>query len=118
MTFRENLNRLCSERGTKLTPMLTELGYSSSKATAINKGSIPKEGTLLEMAKYLQCSVMDFFADDDEIVPIKPMNEDEKDILKVFRSLSRKSKHEFMAMVYEYENREELEGDREKNETA
>ncbi len=118
MTFRENLNRLCSERGTKLTPMLKELGYSSSKATAINKGSIPKEETLLEMAKYLQCSVMDFFADDDEIVPVKPINEDEKDILKVFRSLSRKSKHEFMAMVYEYENREELEGDNEKIETA
>ena len=43
----------------------------------------------------------------------EPQNEDEKDILRVYRSLSRRTKHEFMAMVYEFENREELEGDKE-----
>lgn len=112
MTFKENLNRLCQERGTKLTPMLKELGYSSSKATAINNGQIPKEDTLLELAQYLHCSVMDFFADEDEVVSrATAQDEDETDILRVYRSLSRRAKHEFMSMVYEFENRKELEGD-------
>lgn len=112
MTFKENLNRICRTQGTTLTPLMTSLGYSSSKATAINKGQIPTEQTLMELAKALNCSVMDFFADEEDLPTARACNEDEDDILRVFRSLSRKSKHEFMAMVYEFENRQELEGDR------
>ena len=66
------------------------------------------------MAKILHCSVLDFFMDEEDLAPQnEPQNEDEKDILRVYRSLSRRTKHEFMAMVYEFENREELEGDKE-----
>ena len=55
---------------------------------------------------------MDFFADEEDLIEkeIVPNNEDEKDILRIYRSLPRRAKHEFMAMVYEYENRRELEG--------
>lgn len=113
MTFKENLNRICNEQGLKLTPILVELGYSSSKATAINKGQIPKEDTLLELAKRLHCSVMDFFADEEDLVKtVVPGDEDEEDILRIYRGLSRRVKHEFMTMVYEFENRKELEGDK------
>ncbi len=61
---------------------------------------------------------MDFFADEPEDSSVNkkeavPQNEDEEDILRIYRSLSRRSKHEFMSMVYEYENRVELEGDNE-----
>jgi hypothetical protein len=68
---------------------------------------------LLRLAEELDCSVMDFFADDEDIPrkEVKPSNEDEEDILRVYRSLTRRAKHEFMAMVYEFENRKELEGD-------
>ena len=91
MTFKENLNRICRERGTKLTPVLKDLGYSTSKATAINNGQIPKEDTLLELAKYLHCSVMDFFADEEDFAKenlapqVFPQNEDEQDILNIYR---------------------------------
>lgn len=37
-------------------------------------------------------------------------DEDEEDILRVYRGLSRRMKHEFMSMVYEFENRQELKG--------
>ena len=87
---------------------------SSSFTSAINKGSLPKEDEMVEMAKILHCSVLDFFMDEEDLAPQnEPQNEDEKDILRVYRSLSRRTKHEFMAMVYEFENREELEGDKE-----
>ncbi len=80
--------------------------------TAINKkGSIPKETDLIALAKELDCSVMDFFADEEDIPPVKPRDEDEEDILRIYRGLSRRAKHEFMSMVYEFENREELKGD-------
>ena len=72
---------------------------------------------MLEMAKLLNCSVMDFFADEEDLkLQTIEQNEDESDILRVYRSLSRRAKHEFMSMVYEFENRKELEGD--KDDTA
>lgn len=112
MSFKENLNLLCRKQGTTLTTMLKDLGYSTSKTTAINRGQIPKEETMLEMAKYLHCSVMDFFADEEDIEEaVEPENEDESDILRIYRALPRRAKHEFMAMAYEFENRKEYEGD-------
>ena len=104
-TFKENLKKICEMRNTKLTPMLMDLGFSSSKTTAINKGQLPTEDQLIRMADYLHCSVMDFFADNEE--ELKELKEtdstssdDERDILEIYRSLDRRQKHEFMAMVY------------------
>lgn len=114
MTFAENIKRICAERGTNLTTVVKEVKGSSSFTSAINKGSLPKESEMIQMAQILNCSVMDFFADEEDLEPKAVANdEDENDILRVFRSLSRRTKHEFMSMVYEFENREELEGDKE-----
>ena len=114
MSFRENINRNCIQRRTNLTAVVKQVKGSSSFTSAINKGSLPKEDEMVEMAKILHCSVLDFFMDEEDLAPQnEPQNEDEKDILRVYRSLSRRTKHEFMAMVYEFENREELEGDKE-----
>lgn len=113
MTFAENLNRICKSRGITLTAFIKSLGMSTSKVTAINNGSLPKESEMILFAKKLNCSLMDFFVDEDNFETIEqPMNEDEEDILRVYRSLSRRAKHEFMSMVYEFENREILEGDK------
>lgn len=114
MTFKENINRICAERGTNLTAIVEAVKGSRSFVSAINnKGSLPKENEMIEMAKLLGCSVMDFFADEEDLTTqIEPQNEDETDIIKIYRSLSRRQKHEFMAMVYDFENRKELEGDK------
>lgn len=113
MTFKENINRICKERGTTLTGVVKELGLSTSKVSRWNEGSLPKEDVMLMLAKQLDCSVMDFFADEEDLA--QPRDEDEKDILRVYRTLSRRTKHEFMAMVYDIEKREELEGDEEES---
>lgn len=116
MTFAENINRICAERGTNLTTIIKQIkNGQSSYTTAINKrGSIPNQEDLLALAKVLQCSVMDFFADEEDICREKavPENEDEEDILRVYRSLPRRAKHEFMAMVYDFGDRKEYEGDK------
>jgi len=111
MTFAENLNRLCKEKNTYLTTVLKSLGFSSSKVTAINRGQIPNnEKDLKAIADALHCSVIDLFWGDDHTA--EPQDEDEQDILNVFRALSRREKHEFMAMVYKFGLHNELEGDK------
>jgi hypothetical protein len=113
MTFAENINRICKARGVTLTAFIKSLGMSTSKVTAINNGSLPKETEMVLFAQKLNCSVMDFFADAEDLSPeVQSKDEDEQDILRVYRSLSRRAKHEFMSMVYDFENREELEGDK------
>lgn len=113
MTFAENINRICKARGVTLTAFIKSLGMSTSKVTAINNGSLPKETEMVLFAEKLNCSVMDFFADEEDLLrAAKPENDDEFDILRVFRMLDRRTKHEFMSMVYEYENKAELQGDK------
>ncbi len=113
MTFADNIKRICAERGTNLTTVIKKVKGSSSFVTAINKGSLPKESELIELAHELNCSVMDFFADEEDLIgEAIPANEDEEDILRIYRSLPRRDKHEFMTAVYEFENRKELEGDK------
>lgn len=107
MTFAENINRICVERGTSLTTVVKAVKGSSSFATAINRGSLPKESEMVAMAKYLGCSVMDFFEDDGD-TPARPANDDEEDVLRIYRELPRREKHEFMSMAYEFESRAEL----------
>jgi len=112
MAFRDNINRICKERGTTLSAVTRSLGLSTSKVTAWNNGSLPKEEILLALAQALDCSVIDFFMDEEDIeLKVTPSDEDEEDILRIYRSLSRRNKHEFMAMAYGFENRGELEGD-------
>ena len=113
MTFAENINRICKAQGVTLTAFIKSFGMSTSKVTAINNGSLPKETEMVLFAEKLNCSVMDFFADAEDLsTDVQPKDEDEHDILRVYRSLSRRAKHEFMSMVYDFENREELEGDK------
>ena len=116
MTFAENFNRICNARGTTPTTLCKELGLSTSKVSAWNKGSLPKQEIMVQLAKLLNCSVMDFFADDDEIHS-RPENPDEEDILRIYRKLPRREKHEFMSMAYEFESRVEL-GDSENESPA
>lgn len=112
MTFAENLKRICELRKTNPTALCKELGLSTSKVSAWYNGSLPKQEIMVSLAKQLNCSVMDFFSDEEDLHETKPANEDEEDILRIYRGLSRRAKHEFMSMAYEFENREELEGDK------
>lgn len=113
MNFADNLKRICQLKGTNPTTLCKELGLSTSKVSAWYNGSLPKQEIMIQLAQKLECSVMDFFADEEDlaITPPKPRDEDEEDILRVYRALSRRNKHEFMAMVYDFEARKELEGD-------
>lgn len=118
MKFADNLNRICKEQGTTVTTILKEMGVSTAKVTMWNNGSLPKQDMLLRLAEKLNVSVMDFFADEEDLEKKTPENEDEQDILRIYRGLSRRQKHEFMAMVYDFEDKTELERDKEETQAV
>ena len=97
MTFKDNINRLCKLNGTNLTTLIKECGFSSSKATAINKGQIPTEEQLLSLAKALNCSVMDFFADEEDFIA---KDDDEQILIEGYRSLPKSQQLRLLAYYY------------------
>ena len=117
MNFATNFKRICEERGTSPTRVVLELGLSSNKVARWNKGGLPKADVLLKLAQKLECSVMDFFEDEaSTTIPEVPMtefalDEDEKDIIRLFRMLDRKAKHEFMSKIYWYEEKISSQGE-------
>lgn len=112
MTFAENINRICKDRGTTLTALVKHMGLSTSKVSYWNGGSLPKEEMLLALAKELNCSVMDFFADEEDYETELSLDDDEKELVRIFRSLDRRAKHEFMSQVYDFEKQYVSEGDK------
>lgn len=64
MDFGENFKRICKERNTSPSAVVKKLGYSTSKVTAWYHGSLPKQDVLVQLAKELDCDVMDFFQDE------------------------------------------------------
>ena len=104
MDFATNFRRICHEKGTTPTSVCLKLGLSSSKVNLWNNGSLPKQPILVKLAEALECSVMDFFADDVDLMKVEyAHDDDERDILRLFRMLSRQEKHEFMVKAYSYE---------------
>ncbi len=107
MSFKTNFNRICREKGTTPTAILNKWGESTSSVTRWNHGALPKEAMLHRLADELGCSVADFFAEADAVVaaPSAPplLDEDEQDILRIFRAMSRRERHEFMAEMYRRE---------------
>ena len=108
---------------------IKELGISAKKVsddTGISNGNISdwKNGRSMPtaikldiLANYLNCSVDYILGRTDNIGTYEPLtplsevqqsalDEDEQDILRIYRSLARRDKHEFMTMVYNYETKD------------
>ena len=94
MTFEENLKRICKARGTTPTAIMKKWGLSTSKVSAWYKGSLPKQEVLIRLAEELNCSVMDFFADEEDLIEkeIVPNNEDEKDKVSIVLAIQNEPK--------------------------
>ena len=114
MDFATNLRRICQEKNTSPTAVCLSLGLSSSKVNLWNNGSLPKPDVLVKLAQALDCTVMEFFADDEDIEKMRKairsemktefsLDDDEQDVIRLFRLLSRKQKHEFMTKAYQFE---------------
>ena len=55
MTFYQKLEMLCKNRGTTVTALATELGFSSSAGTTWKKSKgLPRNSTLKKIADYFE----------------------------------------------------------------
>lgn len=106
MDFKTNFHRICSERGTSPTALCKRMGLSTSKVNLWNNGSLPKQEMLVRLAKELDCSVMDFFSDEE--APHAVLDSDEREIISIYRKLNRRLKHEMIAATYEFEKRAKM----------
>lgn len=104
MSFADNINHICAERGANLTSLVKEAKGSGSFTTAINKGSLPKEGEIEKMADLLGCTVADFFSGSATTVSAPGLSDDELDLLRIFRALPRKERHKLLSCAYDLED--------------
>ena len=108
MAFKDNLNRICEENGTTVTAVVKSLGLSTSKVTRWKHTSLPKEEQLYLLADKLNCTVADFFLEEFEKKKYSELsmpNDDEQEILEIYKSLTRREKHRFMMMAYGFESK-------------
>ena len=112
MSFWENFERICKERGTTPTAVVKNgLGLSASKVTMWKNGSLPKEDILNELAKVLNCKVSDFFADtplDVKVVidtsgSMRKPDLDEEYVVQLIRSCDFADKHDFMSQCVNFD---------------
>lgn len=82
--FYERFIELCNEKGVKPTPLVVELGLSSSNASQWKKGSIPRPEILQKIADYFEVTVGYLVGHENEKKPALP-KESELDSLLVSR---------------------------------
>ena len=69
MTFYQKLEMLCKSRGTTVTALATELGFSSSAGTTWKKSKgLPRNSTLKKIADYFEIGIEEL--EDGVSVPI------------------------------------------------
>lgn len=111
MSFWENFERICKERGTTPTAVVKNgLGLSASKVTMWKNGSLPKEDVLKELAKTLSCNVSDFFADSTHTIRVV-VNEDkstkpsfaERYLVDLVRSIDAPTQYDLMSTAIQFD---------------
>lgn len=116
----ERIAELCDEKGVKAARMCREAGLSRNFMTELKSGRNNSIGTptAMKLSAYFNVPIPYLMGETDTREPLVNCADDsiqedpdELDIIRIYRMLDRRSKHEFMMMVYEYERRMELQGD-------
>lgn len=124
--FYDNFERVCKERGSNPSRACIDAGLGASRAGNWKKsGALPKQNELQALAEVLDCEVADFFREEtkaryrsvDEALRAKEaaeaaaeaslaaeLSEDERYVIDLMRSLSRREFHDFMTAIYDFED--------------
>lgn len=69
MTFYEKIRTLCLDRGTSVTAIATELGYSKSAATTWKKSKgLPRASTIKRLAEYFDITTAELMDGIEEVI--------------------------------------------------
>lgn len=99
--FYEKVNKICADKGIKITQFITSLGFGNSVATNWKKGKIPSAATVKVISDALNVSA-DFLLSDDENVKFKPLSEVEIILLNLFSQLDEREKFRYIGRLEAY----------------
>ena len=123
--FYNRLQEACNERGKKISPLLSELGMSSSATGRWQEGTLPNCETLIKLAIELKVST-DYllglsestqypvnisdninngaFVHGDNSTAINGLSNEEADILKIYRDFDFDKRFEFLKALKDLKN--------------
>ncbi len=128
MLFYENYDRICRMRGTSACAAAMAIGRSKGAASNWKRnGTLPKESELVQLAKNLNCRVLDFFWEPEKVpsaysamtgrvpsemsAPSVSLDEYESDFLEIYAACTRREKAELMALLYGFAEEHGLDQD-------
>lgn len=90
--FWDNFIKLCNERGLKPTPVIKAAGLASSSIARWQGGAAPNGDSLINLAKYLNCSI-DYLLTGCEFAPAgnNKVSREEMKMLEMLRCLPEQS---------------------------
>lgn len=129
--FSVNFERICKQRGVSPSAAVIAIGRGKSTASDWKRnGTIPKEAELEALAKYLDCSVADFFQDgngrytgrDDAIegkqhvaqgeIDGVPIDQNIRDFIFIYTHCTKSQRARLMADIYDFEEHLESQSER------
>jgi len=103
-TFAENLNRYMEMRGITQADIVIKLGVTSATASDWSKGKkYPRVDAMQKLAELLCVRVSDLTSEEQDENGMFMSDDDEKELIAIFRKLGRRERHEMMAKAYELE---------------
>ena len=102
--FARNLQDYMKKRGVEQVDIVTKLEITASTVSDWCKGKkYPRVDAMQKLADFLGCRISDLTSEEPAQNPPLPSDEDERELLLIFRKLDRRAKHEMMAKAYELE---------------
>lgn len=103
--FVQNLREFMAARGKRQIDIVEELGYPQSLVSDwMNGKKYPRVDAMERLADYLNVYISDLTNEKNrDVETVMELDEDEKEIVRIFRGFSRREKHEMMVKIYELE---------------
>ncbi len=70
--FYDRFKALCVQKGVSMSKACEDLGISNTMISKYKSGSVPRNSTLMDMATYFGCDIMEILCDDPpkEVTPL------------------------------------------------
>ena len=102
--FAANLNKLMHSRGLDQIDIVRRLDVTASTVSDWANGKkYPRVDAMQKLADLFGVRMSDLMSDDIETSSDNYLDEDEREIVAIFRRLDRRQKHEMMSMIYAFE---------------
>ena len=102
--FVKNLKKYMASKDVSQSDIVVALGLTASTVSDWVKGrNYPRVDAMQKLAEFLDVKISDLTSEEGENRQNLFSDEDERELIEIFRKLNRRGKHEMMARAYELE---------------